>query len=406
MNKLSIFLLILICTACSPDGKDDISLYKVKKGDLSISLTEEGELKASNSINISSPAISWRFGNLKIIKIIDDGTEVTKGDTVMIFDPSEVGKAIEQSNNELDIAKAELEKNKAEQASKLEELESNFKITEISHRISEINFELAEYEAEITKKEIELKLKKAKISLGKAKGEILNTKKIQHEELQQSLLKIKQLEAKVIEATDALKSLTIISPAPGIAIITKNWSTNNKWQVGDQTWSGNPMISLPDLSQIISTVKINEIDISKIRSSQMVEIKLDAYSDTIFSAQVTKIANLAESKNGKDKIKVFPIETLIDGTSPKLLPGMTVSCKIMIDEIKDELLIPVDALYSEKNQHWVYLKSGSSFKKTNVDIGASNSDFVIIKEGLKEGDQLALSDPFPENESKNKQDEL
>ena len=242
--------------------------------------------------------------------------------------------------------------------------------------------------------------------MGKAKGEILNTKKIQHEELQQSLLKIKQLEAKVIEATDALKSLTIISPAPGIAILTKNWSTNNKWQVGDQTWSGNPMISLPDLSQIISTVKINEIDISKIRSSQKVEIKLDAYSDTVFSAQVTKIANLAESKNGKDKIKVFPIETLIDGTSPKLLPGMTVSCKIMIDEIKDELLIPVDALYSEKNQHWVYLKSGSSFKKTNVGIGASNSDFVIIKEGIKEGDQLALSDPFPENESKNKQDEL
>lgn len=406
MNKLSILLLFLFCYACSPEANTDISLYQVKKGDLSISLTEEGELKASNSINISSPAISWRFGNLKIIKIIDDGTEVVKGDTVIIFDPSEVGKVIEQSKNELAIARAELEKNKAEQASKLEELESNFKITEISHRISEINFELAEYEAEVTKKEIELKLKKAKISLAKAKGEILNTKKIQHEELQQSLLKIEQLKNRLKEATDALKSLTIISPASGIAILTKNWSTNNKWQVGDQTWSGNPMINLPDLSQIISTVKINEIDISKIRSLQKVEIKLDAYSDTVFSAQVTKIANLAESKNGKDKIKVFPVETLIEGTSPKLLPGMTVSCKIMIDEIKNELLIPADALYSEKNQHWVYLKAGSSFKKKTVNIGSSNSDYVIIKEGLKEGDQLALSDPFPENESKNTQDEL
>jgi len=406
MNKLSTLLLLLFCYACTPNANTDISLYQVKRGDLSINLTEEGELKASNSINISSPAISWRFGNLKIIKIIDDGTEVVKGDTVIVFDPSEVGKAIEQSKNELAIAQAELEKNEAEQASKLEELESNFKITEISHRISEINFELAEYEAQVTKKEIELKLKKAKISLNKAKGEIQNTKKIQHEELQQSLLKIEQLKNKLKEATDALKSLTIISPASGIAILTKNWSTSNKWQVGDQTWSGNPMISLPDLSQIISTVKINEIDISKIQPLQKVEIKLDAYSDTVFKAQVTKIANLAESKNEKDKIKVFPVETLIEGTSPKLLPGMTVSCKIMINEIKNELLIPADALYSEKNQHWVYLKSGSSFEKKIVSIGSSNSDYIIIKEGLKEGDQLALSDPFTNKDSKNKQDEL
>ncbi|PCH68821.1 MAG: hypothetical protein COC06_08685 [Bacteroidales bacterium] len=156
MNKLTILLLLFFCHACASDGEQDISLYQVRKDNLSINLSEEGELKALNSINISSPSLSWRYGNLKIIKIVDDGTEVSKGDTVIIFDPSEVGKVIEQSKNELAISRAELEKNKAEQASKLEELESNFKITEISHRISEINFELAEYEAEVTKKEIEL----------------------------------------------------------------------------------------------------------------------------------------------------------------------------------------------------------------------------------------------------------
>jgi len=41
-------------------------------------------------INISSPTMSWRFGMLKINKIIDDGAEVSEGDTVTIFDPSEV----------------------------------------------------------------------------------------------------------------------------------------------------------------------------------------------------------------------------------------------------------------------------------------------------------------------------
>jgi len=401
MNKILVILLCVLCFACSQQGESSISTCKVKRGDLSVGLVEEGELKALNSINISSPSISWRFGNLKIIKLVDDGTEVLKGDTVIIFDPSEVGKVIEQSKNELAIADAQLEKTKAEQESKIEQLEADFKVTEISHRISEINFELAEYEAEVTKKQIELKLRKAKISLSKAKAEIENTKKIQAEEFKQAILKIAQLKNKVVEARDALQSLTVISPEPGIAILAKNWSTGNKWQVGDQTWPGNPMITLPDLSKIISTIKINEIDISKIRSNQSVNIKLDAYSDTIFKAKVTKIANLAESKNGKDKIKVFPVETLINGTSPKLLPGMTVSCNIIIDEVKDELIIPTEALYSKNNIKWVYIKKGSDFEKRIILTGASNSDYVIVKEGVKEGDKLAMTFPF-EDDNKDK----
>ena len=404
MNKSLIFILLICCLGCTSKRSPEISLYTVKKGDLSINLTEEGELKASRSMNISSPAISWRFGNLKIVKIVEDGKEVIKGDTVIIFDPSEVGKAIEQSKNELAIAHAQLTKTKAEQASKLEDLESSYKITEISHRISEINFGLAEYEADVTKKEIKLKLKKAKIGLSKAKAEISNTKKIQHEELQQAQLRIKQLEAKLQEGHDALKSLTIISPSSGIAILTKNWSTGNKWQVGDQTWTGNPMITLPDLSQIKAIVKINEVDISKIRSSQEAKVRLDAYSDTVFSAHITSIANLAERKSGKNKIKVFPVEILIHGTSPKLLPGMTVSCNIMIDKIKDGLIIPSMALFSKGNEHWVFLKRGSSFKKQAITIGPSNEDYLIVKKGLEKGDKIALTDPFLKKEESKKEE--
>jgi multidrug efflux pump subunit AcrA (membrane-fusion protein) len=401
MNKYLLPLLLFIA-GCGNNYNSDIGLYTVRKGDLQIMLSEEGELKATNSTNISSPNISWRYGNLKIIKIIDDGTEVCKGDTVIIFDPSEVGKAIEESKNELEIAKAELEKQKAQHSSKLEELESNLKVSTLSHEISKINFELAEFEAEVTKKEIELKLQKAKISLGKAKDEIENTKKMQNEELQQSLLKIEQLKTKLREGENTLKSLTVISPSSGIAILTKNWRTNNKWQIGEQTWPGNPMITLPDLSEIMAKVQINEIDISKILPNQFVEIRLDAYTDTTFKAKVNKIANLAENKDNKTKIKIFPVEALIEGSSKKLLPGMTVSCNIHISKIEDKILIPTDALFSKAKNHWVYLKKGSSFIRKDVELGASNNDYVIVEKGLNAKDVIALSDPFAgEGESKN-----
>jgi RND family efflux transporter MFP subunit len=322
----------------------------------------------------------------------------------MIFDPSEIGKAIEESKNELEIAKAELEKLKAQHSSKLEELESNLKVSTLSHEISKINFELAEFEAEVTKKEIELKLEKAKISLGKANNEIENTKKMQNEELQQSLLKIEQLKTKLREGENALQSLTVISPSNGIAILTKNFRTNNKWQIGDQTWSGNPMISLPDLSEIMAKVQINEIDISKILPNQFVEIRLDAYTDTTFKAKVNKIANLAENKDNKTKIKVFPVEALIEGSSSKLLPGMTVSCNIHISKINDKILIPTDALFSKGKEQWVYLKNGSSFVRKEVELGASNNDYVIVEKGLNAKDIIALTNPFTEEEEESRKE--
>lgn len=57
-------------------------------------LTEQGSVQAVNSISITAPVISYRYGSLKIARIVDDGEEVMKGDTLMIFDPSEIKRAI------------------------------------------------------------------------------------------------------------------------------------------------------------------------------------------------------------------------------------------------------------------------------------------------------------------------
>ena len=170
------YLLLFIC--CSPDIKRSVQTYRVKKSEFHINVVESGEVQAKKSINISSPAMSWRFGALKITKIIDDGTEILVGDTVILFDPSEVQKAIIDANSELEIAKAELNKLKAEQESKIQELEADLKVADISHEISQIELGLATFESDIKKKEIRHNLEQSKISLDKVADEIENHKDI------------------------------------------------------------------------------------------------------------------------------------------------------------------------------------------------------------------------------------
>jgi multidrug efflux pump subunit AcrA (membrane-fusion protein) len=173
-----------------------------------------------------------------------------------------------------------------------------------------------------------------------------------------------------------------------------NWNTGQKWAVGDQPYSGSKIIELPDLSEMRAEVKINEVDVSKLIPGQKVEIRPDAYSDSVYTGKVESVANLAQNKDYKTKIKIFPVQIRIAGQSKTLLPGLTVSCKIIVSEIPDVLYIPLEALFNEQAMDYVYLKSGSGFKRHDIKTGAINTDYAIVTEGLNENDLIALSNPF------------
>lgn len=405
MIKKPLFALFILLSACSGKNVSDIQTTLVKRGIFSEELTEEGNVRAVNSIAVTAPNISYRYGSLKIAKIVDDGKEVKKGDTLIVFDPSEIKRSILMSQQQLEIANAEFEKLKATQNSEIEDLESDFEISRISQEISKINFEQAVYESEVTRKEINLKLESSNIALSRAKEQIENKKKIQKEELFQKSISIRQLTATLEEANNSIKSLFVVSPAPGIAIRTENWMTGQKWSVTDQPYSGTSVIDLPDLNEMMAEVKINEVDVSKVTPGQKVEIRPDAYSDSIYTGHVTTVANLAQNKDYKSKIKIFPVQIKITGKSKNLLPGLTVSCKIIINEIPDVLFIPLEALFKDKGSEFVYVKSGSGFKRREIKIGSANTDFAIVTEGLKEKEEIALSDPFLNKEEKNNNQE-
>lgn len=394
MNKNIVLLLCLGLAACQGKEVQEVQTTFVRLGTFTEELTEEGTIRAVNSISINAPNISYRYGGLKITNIISDGKEVAQGDTLITFDPSEIKKAIITSQQQLEIVNAEFEKMKATQQSEIEDLEADLEISQISQKISKINFEQAAYESEVTKKEISLKLETANIALERAKEQIGNRKKIQKEDMFQRTLNIKQLTATLNDANGFVNNLFVISPGPGIAILKDNWMTNQKWQAGDQPYSGTTLIELPDLNKMMAEVKINEVDITKITPGLKVEIKHDAYSDTIFPGKVISIANLAQNKDSKSKIKIFPVQILIESKSVSLLPGLTVSCKIKINEIKNVLYVPVESIFKDPGNEYVYVKTGSGFKRRDIKTGPVNTDYVVVNDGLKADDEIALSDPY------------
>ena len=395
--KKSILLLLpigLLCAACGKEKKQEIPLTQVRQETFYIDLYEEGDIQATQSKVISSPEISWRYGDLKITYVVDDGQEVEAGDTVVIFDPSEVRKAIIDAESRLEIHYAELEKMQAQQESDMEVMMADFEVTELSLEISRLEYDSAEYEAVIKKKEIELNLERATIALEQAKSQIENRKKIQKEELTQKKLIISQAKSELEDAYNTLNLLFVTSPSPGIAIVSQNNTTGLKFQEGDQVWKGQPMIELPNLNELKAAIKINEVDIAKITKGQRVIIRPDAFSDSLYFGHIQTVANLAGNKERNSRINVIPGDVLINSYPTDLMPGLTVSCRIIIDEIPDAVYIPLNALFKEGIQDIVYVKTATGFRIQEVKTGQSNADYIIIEEGLKAGENIAMANPF------------
>jgi len=396
---------LLVCTllfllSCNKKETVEVPVSKAIKGTFYLDVIETGEIQAIKSINISSPDISWRYGNLKISQIVKDGKEVKEGDTLLVFDPSEVKKEIVEAEGRLEMSYAELEKMKAQQQSDLEEQRADYEVTRLSQEISKIQFESATYEANIKRKEIQLNLDRANIALARAKEQIENQIKIQAEDVKQKMLSIEQDKSRLKEAHETLERLFLDSPAPGIAIINRNGSSSAKFQIGDQCWSGQPLIQLPNMNQLKATVQINEVDISKVTKGLKVEIKPDAFSDSVYIGEVMTVANLAVNKEGSSKIKVFPVDILIKDSSKKLLPGLSVSCRLLVRKIDNVVYVPLDAVLSNGLEEYVYVKKKGIFEKVIVETGVSNTDHIVITKGLKAGDVVAMADPFAVKESK------
>ena len=79
----------------------EVPTAKVVRGPVDTSVHTTGELRASSSKTLMAPAVG---GMLRLVTLLDTGTEVHQGDVVMEFDPVEQRYALEQAQSELEQA--------------------------------------------------------------------------------------------------------------------------------------------------------------------------------------------------------------------------------------------------------------------------------------------------------------
>ncbi len=159
--------------------------------------------------------------------------------------------------------------------------------------------------------------------------------------------------------------------------------------------TGQPIITIPDMSHLAVDVNIHESHIKKIQLGQVARITVDAVPDQSLEGTVTKVAVLPDSNASRynPSLKVYPSTIKIEGTHDWLKPGMTAKVEIIVRELEDVLYVPVQSIFVEKDQHFVFVESGGKRRRQSVTVGEHNNEFIEVMSGLDEGDVVMLNTP-------------
>ena len=112
-------LLLPLCLLLTGCGSEQPPSVVVTPDRFEIRLTEAGTIQAVNSTTISTPRLR---NQLQVQTLIPEGSSVEKGDTLVIFDRTELQKEIDDRLNELDIAQASYNKVEARLKAELRRL--------------------------------------------------------------------------------------------------------------------------------------------------------------------------------------------------------------------------------------------------------------------------------------------
>jgi HlyD family secretion protein len=146
---------------------------------------------------------------------------------------------------------------------------------------------------------------------------------------------------------------------------------------GELVTSQTPLCVIGDKSEFILEMQIDENDILKLRSGQVIYVTLDSYRGKVFEAKLTKIYPLMNERN-----KTFDVEAEFIKQPEILYPNITLEANIVIHTKNDALLIPRDYITDDNK-----VTSIQGETKT-VTTGLKDFKFVEILSGIDQTTEL------------------
>jgi len=374
--------------SCQSKEKKEIPTFTVTKTDFVDFVNIDGFVEPVQTTTIGCP----RQADGIITFIVEDGVYVNEGDTVCILEDANLKKRYDEAVVNLETANAGLNKTKADLALKYALLEAQVKNNAAETDIANLDSLQLQYLSPNQQKVKKLELQTVAIEKNKLEKKLRALAIINQSELRKTEFQIRRLSSEIQSSKEQLDGLVIKSTKKGMVSRAMHYS-GRKVQVGDNLWYGMAMVTIPDLTKMKVKIKASEGDYKRINENDLVEYSFDAMPKNKAWGKIVKKSPVGQPIKEDSKVKFFEIEASMDSSLIIPTPGLTTNCKVILEQIKNTIVIPQIAIFEQDSMQVVYVKKTDKFEMRQVLIGASSPKSAVIIAGVKQGEKISFIKP-------------
>ena len=372
-----VLALIAFNAAAQRDRGVSVRLGEVERRDLVATVTASGQIEPKQSVDISADITG------RIIEIpVEEGDLVERGQLLLRIDPSQYEAAVAraralEASSQASLLQARANRDQArralDRARELKRQDPNL-VSDEQLEQSQTSFDVAEAMA---------------VSAG-------------HQ--------VAQAQAGLQEAREALAKTVLRSPMAGE--VTRLAKEEGEVAVpGTFSPETGLLLTVSDLSVIQVKVRVDETDVVRLHLNDSADVTIDAFPDTSFTGQVTKISKsavqgLAATAGGTNQAVDYDVEVTLNNPPDGVRPDLSATAKIVTATRDSALSIPIIALTvrehepistetapqdttkGKKEVEGVFVVVDGMAEFRPVKVGIAGEEYFEVVDGLAAGDSI------------------
>ena len=419
---VAVTVVTLISGAMSPRESGPALTHTIARGDLLVTVTEQGALESSINTEIKCRV----RGFSTVTWVIPSGTVVEPGDELVRLDTKVIEEAYSLTKTNTHIATATLARSKANVAKaeiaidaylkgryrlqrysldkQLAIAERNLRTAHTMLGNSERLFEqgyVTELEVEgneftVTQAELELKVRQTEIDVLERFTKAMEMETLRgnltasKSKLQADEAGLKMEKARRMRAKDELAACVINAERGGLVIYPSSaaWKDTPDITQGATVRKDQVLLLMPDLSKMEVRVGIHESIVDRVKPGLTATVTLP---EGTLTAKVSSVASVTRPA-GWWTGNVVKYDTIIELPSVEgLKPGMSAEVEVILARHEDVLTIPVAAVVETEEGDFCWVETAEGVRRRSLRLGDTNDVFIVVEVGLKQGDEVVLN---------------
>jgi len=418
----------LIAFAILPEPSANTSVevptYTVDQREVVVSVTEQGTLESANNTEIKCRV----RGDNTITFVIESGTQVEEGEILIQLETLAIEEEISErtkffhlaesaaARSRADVERAKIAIDEYQQGlfpSELASLKKDLAVAE-SRMLNATNrlnhsrmMSRSEYASELEVEEREFASKQASLNVDliqtrievlkeytqqeemvRLRGELQAAIATHEADLETALADKKRLD----RALEELELCTIRAKRAGLVIYpnSQQWEEAPEIEAGATVKKDQTLLLMPDLGQMQVKVGVHESVIDRMKTGMAANVTLNRKP---VSGQVSYVASVAQPAGWwtGNVVKYDSIVSLPNLSG--LRPGMSAEVEVIFGQYPEALAIPANACVESSDGFVCWVKKNGQVLRRELDLGDGNEMFIVVRSGLKSGEQVIL-DPL------------